>query len=111
LQSQLTKLVQAAMPSRRAVSQDAAESLAIAALTFIANDPERLGRFLAVTGIGPDRLRAAAREPEFLVGVLDHMLADEALIADFAAHAAIDPADVGQARAVLGGGSWEREVP
>ena len=34
--------------------QAAAEELAIAALGFIAGEPEQLGRFLAMTGIGPD---------------------------------------------------------
>jgi len=46
-------------------AQAAAEHLAIAALGFIAGEPERLGRFLAITGIGPDSIRAAAREPQF----------------------------------------------
>ena len=31
----------------------AAEALAVAALAFIAAEPERLGRFLAMSGIGP----------------------------------------------------------
>ena len=35
------------------LTQEAAEELAIQALTFIAGDSERLGRFLAITGIGP----------------------------------------------------------
>lgn len=35
------------------LTQQQAEGLAIQALTFIAGDGERLGRFLAVTGIGP----------------------------------------------------------
>ena len=52
------------------LTQDAAEGLAIQALTFIAGDAERLGRFLAVTGIGPNEIRAAARESGFLIGVL-----------------------------------------
>ncbi len=39
------------------LTQEAAEGLAIQALTFIAEDPERLGRFLAVTGIGPAEIR------------------------------------------------------
>src|SRR5262245_58106192 len=50
----------------------AAERLAIAALAFIAEEPERLGRFLALTGIGPESIRTAAHEPQFLLGVLDH---------------------------------------
>ena len=43
--------------------QAAAEGLAVAALGFIAAEPERLGRFLALSGIGPDSIRTAAREP------------------------------------------------
>ena len=50
----------------RKEQQAAAEQLAIAALGFIAGEPEQLGRFLAMSGIGPDSLRDAAREPRFL---------------------------------------------
>jgi len=42
-------------------AKEAAEGLAIQALTFIAGDGERLGRFLAVTGIGPQLCEAIAR--------------------------------------------------
>jgi len=93
------------------LTQEAAEGLAIQALTFIAQDGERLGRFLAVTGIGPAEIRAAARETGFLAGVLDHLAGDERLLAAFAAEAGIDPSEVGKARAALGGTPWEREVP
>ena len=58
--------------------------MAIQALTFIAADPDRLGRFLAATGIGPGDIRAAAREPLFLAGVLDHIAGDEKLLLAFA---------------------------
>ena len=57
-------------PVRLDDQQTAAEALAIAALTFIAGEPEPLGRFLALTGIGPESIRAAAHEPRFLLGVL-----------------------------------------
>ena len=82
-------------------TQDDAEALAIAALTFIAQDPDRLGRFLAVTGIGPESLRAAAREPGFLLGLLDHVSGDETLLLAFAADRGIDPSAVGAARGKL----------
>ncbi|HJS61877.1 MAG TPA: DUF3572 domain-containing protein [Pseudolabrys sp.] len=88
-----------------------AEALAIQALTFIAGDGERLGRFLAVTGIGPSEIRAAAREPGFLGGVLDYVASDEGLIADFASETGLDPADVERGRAMLAGNPWERDVP
>jgi hypothetical protein len=87
----------------RQTQQVAATQLAIAALTFIAEEPERLGRFLALSGIGPESLRAAARERDFLLGVLDYIVGDEALLLAFAEHAAIDPMDIGRARDVLAG--------
>ncbi|HKA81105.1 MAG TPA: DUF3572 domain-containing protein [Xanthobacteraceae bacterium] len=89
----------------------AAEALAIAALGFIAAEPDRLGRFLAVTGIGPDSIRAAAREPRFLAGVLDHVAADEQLLLAFAAEHEIDPDALMRARELLAGRRWERDTP
>jgi hypothetical protein len=90
--------------------QAAAEELAIAALGFIAAEPERLGRFLAVTGIGPESIRQAAREPRFLAGVLDHIAGDERLLMAFAAETAIDPNDVIPARDTLAGDRRERDT-
>ena len=87
----------------------AAEGLAIAALGFIAAEPDRLGRFLALTGIGPESIRDAAREPRFLAGVLDHVAADEDLLLAFAAEREIDPEHVMLARDLLVGGRWERD--
>jgi Protein of unknown function (DUF3572) len=84
-------------------AKDAAVALAIDALGFIAGEPEQLGRFLALSGIGPDSLRAAAREPNFLLGVLDYVAGDEALLVAFAGHSGIDPAEVARARDVLAG--------
>ena len=83
--------------------QHAAEQLAIAALGFIAGEPERLGRFLALTGIGPKSIRTAAREPDFLVGVLDHLASDEQLLRAFAEQNEFDPEQVMQARELLAG--------
>ena len=99
------------MKEQVVVTRKYAESLAVQALTFIAAEPERLGRFLALTGIGPADIRNAARESRFLAGVLEHVSGDEALLVAFAAAAGIDPAMIARARAALGGGTWEREVP
>jgi len=92
------------------LTEEAAEGLAIQALTFIAGDGERLGRFLATTGIGPAQIRAAAQEPGFLLGVLDYLAGDERLLEAFAAETGNDPTYVGKALAALGG-HWEREIP
>jgi len=77
--------------------------LAIQALAFIAEEPERLGRFLEATGIPVERIRDAARERGFLAGVLEHMLSDESLLLAFADAAGIDPAEIARARSSLGG--------
>jgi len=91
-------------------ARDAAEVLAVDALSFLAAEPERLGRFLALTGIGPDEIRSAATAPHFLAGVLDHIVGDERLLIEFAAHARIKPEAVMRAAAAIGG-VWERDVP
>jgi Protein of unknown function (DUF3572) len=98
------------MKTAATLTQEAAEALAVQALTFIAGDGERLGRFLAITGIGPAQIRAAAQELGFLIGVLDYLAGDERLLADFAAETGLDPAHVGKALAALGG-HWERDIP
>jgi hypothetical protein len=92
------------------LTEEAAEALGVQALTFIAEDSERLGRFLAITGIGPAQIRAAAQEPGFLIGVLDYLAGDDRLLSAFAAETGSDPADVGKALAALGG-HWERDIP
>jgi hypothetical protein len=83
------------------LSRDAAEDIAVRGLGFLAGEPEALGRFLALTGIGPGDLRQAASEPEFLVGVLEFFLEDEALLLAFATHANLRPMMISAARFVL----------
>jgi hypothetical protein len=93
--------------TRKATAQEqreAASALAIAALSFIAGEPERLGRFLALSGIGPESLRTAAREPGFLAGVLDHLANDDQLLREFAEQNEFDPEQVMKARELLAGG-------
>lgn len=94
-----------------AMTRDAAEALAIEVLGFLAGDPGRLGRFLALTGLGPAQLREAAREPGFLAGILDHIVADERLLLLFADTAGRDPSDVKRAQTVMSGRTWERTDP
>ncbi len=84
-------------------ARQAAEMLSIQALSFIAEQPEQLSRFLELSGIDAARIRTAANEPGFLAGVLEHMLADENLLVAFADSAGIDPAEIARARAALGG--------
>jgi hypothetical protein len=93
------------------INRKIAENLAIQALGLMASDPERLGAFLAATGIGPEMIRKAAAEPSFLAGVLDHICGEEALLVAVAEHAGVTPQDVEHAQAVLSGRPWQREAP
>jgi hypothetical protein len=79
------------------------EALAIAALGFLASDGERLGRFLAVTGLGPESLRATARESGFLASVLGYLAEDETLLLAFAADNGVAPESIARARRRLAG--------
>jgi hypothetical protein len=85
------------------IAREDAESLAVQALSFLASDPERLGRFLAVTGIGPESIRAAAATPGFLEGILEYLIANEQLLLDFTAEHGFDPALIVKARDALPG--------
>jgi uncharacterized protein DUF3572 len=96
--------------SKDRARRQAAEALAVAALAFLASEPEHLGGFLAATGVGPDQIRNASRDPDFLSGVLDHFSGNESLLIAFAQHQGIDPTEVERARAALGG-VWERDMP
>jgi hypothetical protein len=82
-----------------------AEDMAVAALTFIAQDDERLGRFLALSGLESGNLREAAAEPGFLVGVLDYLSSDEPLLLAFAANFQIDPTAIATAQRLLSDGA------
>lgn len=87
---------------------EAAEALALTAVQFLASEPDRLQRFLDLTGMQPDRLRAHLTDQGFLAGVLDHLLGDEALLTEFAGWAELEPTVVGRARRALGG--WRSDA-
>ncbi len=84
------------------VSSEEAEVIALKALAFLAADPARLSRFLALSGIGPDEVRAVAQSPDFLSGLLNHLLEDESLLLTFTAEQDIDPRLPALAARVLG---------
>jgi hypothetical protein len=91
--------------------REVAEIVAVQALSFIAADPERLGLFLAESGIGPETLRTAAADPQFLANVLDFVMRDDATVKAFAAQSELHPTNIAAARQALGDPDWERDVP
>ncbi len=91
--------------------REVAELVAIQALSFIAGDAERLGRFLAETGIGPETLRASAADPHFLTGVLDFVLREDATVEAFSESSGHHPTTIAAARQALGDLHRERDAP
>ncbi len=91
------------------MNEKSAEILAIDALGYLAGDPERLGRFLAVSGVGPEVLQQNAGDPQFLAGVLDYLLADESLLFMFAEAKGIGVEQAARARQHLPGAPTEQQ--
>ena len=91
--------------------REVAEIVAIQALSFVAGDPERLGAFLAESGIGPDTLRNAAADPHFLASVLDFVMRDDATVNSFASASQLHPTNIAAAHQALNDPKWERDVP
>ena len=73
------------------LSREEAEVIALKGLGFLANDPTRLQRFLALSGIDPANIREAAASPQFLAGLLQHLLEDESLLLTFTTEQDLDP--------------------
>jgi hypothetical protein len=92
------------------MDREAAESLAIQALSFLAQDVERLGRFLALTGVDPREIRKVARDPGFLAAVLEHVAADESLLLACADYVGRSPGELAAAKTVLGCRPFERDT-
>ncbi len=87
-----------------------AEAIAIQGLAFLAAEPDRLGRFLAVTGLGPENLRSAAQEPGFLASVLDYVAGSEATLIELADAIGASPEVIARAHAALNAANGQRHL-
>jgi hypothetical protein len=94
---------------KKAFTADDAEATAIAALGFVASDPELLPRFLQLTGIEASAIRKAAAEPGFLAGVLDFLVAHEPTLVAFAEASGTKPEEIMLARRMLPAGDERYE--
>ena len=90
------------------MNREQAQAIALNALTFIAADEHRLNGFMTATGIDQETLQRVAGTSgalgEVLGGVLDYLLANDALVEQFADADGLDPMLPARARAVLPGG-------
>jgi uncharacterized protein DUF3572 len=91
------------MPKAGPVTRETAEKLGVAALGYLAGEPEELGRFLALSGLGPENIRRAASDPAFLSGILEYVTGEERLLVAFAAHVEMAPETIVAAQHLLSG--------
>lgn len=85
-------------------SDPPAPELALRALAWLAQDDERVARFLALTGLDGTEVRKLIGDRAFQLAVLDHLASDEAMLLAFAGAESLPPEAVGRARRKLGGG-------
>lgn len=86
-------------------SQDAAETVALKALAWLAGDDDLLPVFMGASGVTEGDLRAGAGDPAFLGAVLDFLLMDDAWVIRACDATGIAYADLAAARAALPGGA------
>ena len=73
------------------------QDIAIAILGWLANEPDLLGRFLALSGVAPAELRQRMAEPGFQAGLLDFVMEHEPDLIAFCQSAGLAPEAVAAA--------------
>lgn len=94
------------------MTPEAAETLALEAISFIAGDEDLVAGLFDQTGMGGDELRDALGNADTvgqtLAGVLDYLLMNDEWVLNFAEQVNIAPEKVLSARAALPGGQhWD----
>ncbi|MBL4916382.1 DUF3572 domain-containing protein [Szabonella alba] len=87
--------------------QEAAETLALEALGWLAAQDDLFTTFLAASGAGVADLAQRARDPDFLGSVLDFLLAEDDWILAFSRDTGHPPTAPARARADLPGGAQQ----
>ena len=88
---------------QRTILTEEAQAIAMAGLAMLADQPERMARFLAVSGVEPAQIRGLAETADFQAAILGHIRSDESLLLVFVAQLGIEPIRVSEAEASLGG--------
>ena len=91
------------MTIRPVRNSDEAETLALKVLQFVLSDEVLQRRFLTITGMAPDDFRDAVHTNDFLWGVLDFLLGNEADLLKFCEEHQVDPDQPLKARLLLPG--------
>jgi Protein of unknown function (DUF3572) len=73
------------------MDRDGAQAISLRALAFLAQEPDRLQRFINLTGVEPQAIARMAGETQFQVAVLEHLLGDERLLVEFCEAERLEP--------------------
>jgi hypothetical protein len=87
------------------MQRDAAETVGLRALAWLAGNEELLPVFLGSTGASLDDLRAGAGDPAFLGSVLDFLMMDDAWVVAFCDAGGLPYEAPMRARGALPGGA------
>lgn len=87
------------------LSQEAAETVALQGLAWLAGNDDLLPVFLGATGASESDLRTRISEPAFLLSVLDFLMMDDAWVVSFCDANSMSYDNPMQARHGLPGGA------
>lgn len=88
-----------------------AETVALQAVAWLAADPDRLSRFMVLSGTDPDVLRDGLTDPGLLGGVVDYLLQDDGQLVAFADAIGMAPERIAGMRRLLPGGAVPVDPP
>ena len=89
------------------MNEEAAQTLALEALAYLAADERRLGALLVQAGWSLADLRAQPGNPAVLAGILDFLLSDERLVLGFCEATGAAPEAPKAARRALPGAAFD----
>ena len=93
--------------SKNNTSKEYAEIIALKVVHFILTDDEMQQNFLNSTGILPSDFESAIKDPGFLGGVLDFLLANEDKLIEFCTENEIAPEEPSRVRGLLPGATFD----
>ena len=86
------------------LGRESAETLSLQALTWLAEDEERINGFLGMSGASVGDMATAATDATFLGAVLDYLLTEDAMVIGFCDARGLPYDAPMKARAALPGG-------
>jgi hypothetical protein len=95
--------------NKQTVTNELAESIALNLVRFLAQDGDRMARFLGLSGMDLAMVKEslARADQSFLGSVLDYALSDEPLLLQFATDENLDPLTILKARTKLPGANLD----